>query len=328
MASVSAKPKLISFADIVHGREANVRVTDDGLIYAVDLVMVMTGLSRDDSGKTIRRLPDEIFPSDRLSERNLPGKGNAHTKLATFQHAIELVMVLPGKIAKETRTKFADVITRYYAGDGSLVLEIKANAASNNPINVLARAALVEESSEELEYNKKRKRELEDIEICERRLALERGQIELDLFKIKAPVDFVIHCMSTIETMCGGLEDRDKLRYKALLNISADSQAKYLTASYSMRNEETEELPKMPTPTSISDIVAGMKISGLKGSDYQRIGKIAKRMYMASHNGEVPTQHNQQGQNGQWFKVNDYYLETDEQMLQDAVNEFMASRRC
>ena len=80
MASVSAKPKLISFADIVHGREANVRVTDDGLIYAVDLVMVMTGLSRDDSGKTIRRLPDEIFPSDRLSEIK-----NANSKISISQ---------------------------------------------------------------------------------------------------------------------------------------------------------------------------------------------------------------------------------------------------
>jgi hypothetical protein len=36
---------VISFAEIIHGRDANVRVTQDGLIYAVDLVMVMTGSS-------------------------------------------------------------------------------------------------------------------------------------------------------------------------------------------------------------------------------------------------------------------------------------------
>jgi len=33
----------MSFADIVEGRDASVRVTDDKLIYAVDLVSVFTG---------------------------------------------------------------------------------------------------------------------------------------------------------------------------------------------------------------------------------------------------------------------------------------------
>lgn len=35
--------KYFSFAEIIQGRDATVRVTDDGLLYAVDLVMVMTG---------------------------------------------------------------------------------------------------------------------------------------------------------------------------------------------------------------------------------------------------------------------------------------------
>ena len=35
--------KVMSFAEIVQGRDATVRVTHDGFLYAVDLVMVMTG---------------------------------------------------------------------------------------------------------------------------------------------------------------------------------------------------------------------------------------------------------------------------------------------
>ena len=35
--------RVISFSDVIQGRDANVRITDDGLLYAVDLVMVMTG---------------------------------------------------------------------------------------------------------------------------------------------------------------------------------------------------------------------------------------------------------------------------------------------
>ena len=133
---------MISFADVVEGRNAFVRVTADKMIYAVDLVMVVTGLSRDDSGKTLRRLSDEIFPSDKFSERTLPGKGNAHTKLVSLQNAIELIMVLPGKLAKEFRVQSANIIRRYMAGDQSLVAEMEANAQAVSPIAQMARETL------------------------------------------------------------------------------------------------------------------------------------------------------------------------------------------
>ena len=118
----------IPFAEVVPERDANVRVTHDSMIYAVDLVMVMTGLSRDDAGKTLRRLSEEIFSSGKLSEKNTGGSGNSRTKLVSFKNALELVMVLPGRVAKETRTKFASIIQRYMAGDRGLVDKINANA--------------------------------------------------------------------------------------------------------------------------------------------------------------------------------------------------------
>ena len=39
----SSNQKVMSFAEVVQGRDASVRVTQDGYLYAVDLVMVMTG---------------------------------------------------------------------------------------------------------------------------------------------------------------------------------------------------------------------------------------------------------------------------------------------
>jgi hypothetical protein len=153
---------MISFADVVEGRNAFVRVTADKMIYAVDLVMVVTGLSRDDSGKTLRRLPDEIFPSDKLSERTLPGKGNAHTKLVSLQNAIELIMVLPGKLAKEIRVQFATIIRRYMAGDQSLVGEIEVNAQDASPIAQMARETLGDVQEDQ---GHKRRRQMEDVYI-------------------------------------------------------------------------------------------------------------------------------------------------------------------
>lgn len=51
-------------------------------------------------------------------------------------------MVLPGKAATAYRQKFADIVTRYLAGDASMHAEIRANAASSNPICEMAREAL------------------------------------------------------------------------------------------------------------------------------------------------------------------------------------------
>ena len=50
-------------------------VTADCLLYAVDIVMVMTGSSRDDAGETLRCLLDEIFLSDKLSDWQISDHG-------------------------------------------------------------------------------------------------------------------------------------------------------------------------------------------------------------------------------------------------------------
>jgi len=119
--------KVFSFAEVVQGRDANVRITDDGLLYAVDLCMVVTGHNRDDAGKTLRRLSDEIFSSEKFSERNTGGSGGSRTKLVSFEDAIELIMVFPGKMARRIRKQFKDVIVRYLDGDTTMCIEIQAN---------------------------------------------------------------------------------------------------------------------------------------------------------------------------------------------------------
>ena len=96
-------------------------------------------------------------------ERNTGGRGNGRTKLVTFDDALELIMVLPGKMAKEMRTKFADIIKRYLAGDKTLVEEIKANAESSHPIAQMARESLAADNgmSPEDKALETRKRKLE-----------------------------------------------------------------------------------------------------------------------------------------------------------------------
>ena len=127
--------KSFSFAEIVHGRDSSVRVTDDGLLYAVDLVMVVTGKNCNHSNECLRDLDPSLFNNDNFVIRE-------RSRLITFQDAIELVMVLPGKIAKETRSQFSDIIKRYIGGDQTLITEINANASSTSPIAQLAQASM------------------------------------------------------------------------------------------------------------------------------------------------------------------------------------------
>ncbi len=51
----------ISFEEIVKGRDATVRVTDDGLLYAVDLVTTMTGKDVNQANECLRDLNQSLL---------------------------------------------------------------------------------------------------------------------------------------------------------------------------------------------------------------------------------------------------------------------------
>lgn len=140
MADIS-KGKFLSFAEIIQGRDHIVKVSDDGLLYAVDLVMVMTGKNRDMAGNVLRRLPEELFKSSKFIERR-SARGGRPIKLINFHDAIELVMVLPGKKAKKVKTEFASIIRRYLAGDQTLILEINCNDATKSAVGRLAKESI------------------------------------------------------------------------------------------------------------------------------------------------------------------------------------------
>ena len=150
--------KYFSFAEIAPGRHSSVKVTDDGLLYAVDLAMAVTGKDRDMAGSVIRRLPDQIFQSSKFVERRSP-RGGHPTKLVSFHDAIELVMVLPGKRAKRVKAQFAIIIHRYLAGDKTLISEINSNAESSSGIAELARESMGIPNENKAAIGEKRRRE-------------------------------------------------------------------------------------------------------------------------------------------------------------------------
>jgi hypothetical protein len=98
--------KLLSFASIVHGRDANVRITDDGLADVVDTVMVVTGKNCNHSNELLRNLKPSLFNNEKFVMRS--GR-----KYLSLRDTISLIMVLPGKMAKEMRSQFASIIEKH-----------------------------------------------------------------------------------------------------------------------------------------------------------------------------------------------------------------------
>ena len=296
----------ISFSDIVKDREATVRITDDKMIYAVDLVMVVTGKDRNQAGYVIRNIPDEIFQSMKIIDRQLSTRGGHKTKLISFQNAIELIMVLPGKIAKETRTKFADIIHRYMAGDASLAEEIEHNSANDSPIHQLARETLP------LEMDPVTKK---------RRIDLETRQMEAELVSVENTnrrTRFKIECeiIDKYASLCSNnitIDERARAIFKeSLLNmVMVQASAAPIPA-----------LPAIPKPISISTVASEL---GYKptAAELIKIGVEVKNLFVARHN-RIPPKH-EQLLDGRVTQVNSY-TEADRDILEDVLRRQLAQQ--
>jgi uncharacterized protein with PIN domain len=154
---------VIHFNEIPCVKNASVRVTEDEMLYAIDLTCAVTGLARKQASTALLRLDEDMFSSSKFIDRHGP-RGGQPIKLISVSDAIELVMVLPGKMAKTIRTQFADIIKRYMTGDETLEEEIKNNARKN--------------MESEGKRPVKRQKLLSDIDIDNRKADVERKQAE------------------------------------------------------------------------------------------------------------------------------------------------------
>ena len=125
----SRDTKTISFNEIIPG--SSVRVTDDNMIYVIDLIKVIVSeRAQRDTFTILRHLPDDFFAGDeKIILRSTGGLGNSKTRLISCSDALEFIMLLPGAMSKEVRMQFADIIKRYLAANEVTVDDIKADTA-------------------------------------------------------------------------------------------------------------------------------------------------------------------------------------------------------
>ena len=278
--SKEAKP-VLSFAEIVQGRDSSVRVTEDGLGDVVDVVMVATGKNCNHANEVLRNLKQSLFDNEKFVIRN----GRRYARLRDI---ITLIMVLPGKMAKELRSQFAEIIENY----------IRENLCTDD--NVAAN-----EDSVMAGY-KRRREELELLKLEEEIRGMAQSR--------------VIEASSEIERIRdptrSNLDERTRLMVQdAMQNSILNSmQVVPFTGGQAATKDEVSQ----NKPISISSVAKELGYN-VSTNDSKRIGVDLKKRYFKLH-GKAPSKHDQLC-DGRVTLVNSY-TEQDRPLVEQALRAY------
>ena len=272
--------KLLSFAEIVQGRDASVRVTDDGMLDVVDLVMVVTGKNCNDSNEALRDLKPSLFDKENILTRE-------KRRYVTLKNAITLIMVLPGKMAKELRNQFTKIVEDY----------IRQNLSGD------------ECNLEQLAGFKRRRETLELLKLEEEIRGMTQTRIiaaSMEIERIRDPSR-------------SNLDDRTRLMIQDALQNSIITTAQGQSASGAAGSGlMIANGPSPNAPISISSVAAKL---GYKPSsnDAKRIGGDLRKRYIKVHN-KPPGKHDQLC-DGRVTSVNSY-TEQDRPLVEEALHAY------
>lgn len=285
----NSKP-VLSFAAIVQGRDSSVRVTEDGLGDVVDVVMVVTGKNCNHANEVLRNLKPSLFDNENFVIRN--GR-----RYATLRDIITLIMVLPGKMAKELRSQFAEIIENY----------IKENLCSGEGMSEQVGFKRKREELEllkmELEINAMRvisyKQEEETRTMAQARILTAAAELE----RIRDPAR-------------SNLDDRTRLMVQdSLQNSLLNTQ---FTAGSSNQQAAITNGPSPNKPISIGSIAKELGYNP-DTSDAKRIGLDLRKRYI-KHHGKPPPKHDQLC-DGRVTLVNSYN-EQDRPLVEEALHAY------
>ena len=186
------------------------------------------------------------------------------------------------------------ILTRYYAGDGSLTEEIEANAKSAAPIPQMARASLAAEAPAQDEFTLTHKRKLQELEVSRKELEIIKTREELVIFKRDSMREHIFKCTASYRELCSEDEVMDE---RACL-ILKDNILNMVMVQGSITNGGEDN-----KPISLS-LIANEKKMRIPTEDLQLIGKELSKRYFEKH-GKPPSKHDELV-NGKMLRVNSY----------------------
>ena len=206
-------------------------------------------------------------------------------------------MVLPGKMAKEMRSKFADIIKRYLAGDGALLKEIQANAKSSHPIAQMARESLAADVDPADKALETRKRKLE-IDMKEQQLRKEELQMQKDKFEF-----------ARLLSRNGEVDDQVRMLFKdGLMNSLRVDAGQQAITDQSMQ------------PVCLSSVATELGLN-FDGDKLKEIGVMLKSAYVGQY-GTEPGKH-ETIVGGNTRNVN-LYTRKDKPLIEKVMREYQA----
>jgi len=132
-------PNTLIFDGEFAGREHEIRITPDKMISVIDFIRVVGGQKKPQNVwyDIKKKYKNELGTF--CSQYKFPGQGKTTGPVINVQGMVKLLFLLPGDLAKQFRSKSAEVMIRYLGGDLTLIDEIKAidQVHINNPNNNL-----------------------------------------------------------------------------------------------------------------------------------------------------------------------------------------------
>jgi len=299
---------------------ASVRFTNINGTYFIcirDLIMMYCEKDSHYAHKIWRtRLSDECKEevTPHCSQWKFNGFNEKVQDVVSFQGALKLLAWLPGNSAKDFRNKTNCILIRYMAGDCSLLKEIERNAASNEPINVMARNAMESLDSSDDEQTKKRRLKrrdaLEELEIQERTIAIQ----ERSDGRKKEALSYVKSSMELLQYITGKpLDERTNLQCEDLVR-------NMLFTGKSITNGEQAASDGL----TISVVAAELGFPLLETKPHLAgMGRIMAIQYREKYDNKDPDTH-KQFVNGACVNVCSY-MERDRDMLEQVIKNYMAS---
>jgi hypothetical protein len=295
-----SKPLLsmMSFDEIVQGRDATVRVIEDSLVDIVDAVMVVTGKNCNDSNELLRDLSPSLFDKEKILTRG-------RRRYLTLRDTITLIMVLPGKMAKEIRCKFAEIIEKYIQ-----IIE----GVNGVPVVHLSADVPVDD----LESRRKKARR-EDLELLKLEHEINSIIVENNVkehARIKAIQETIESIQDPNSTI---LDGRTRLMFQdTYLNLLLNTLAGQSSQVKGQAGVAIMNGPSPNKPISIGSVATELGYNPTS-SDSKKIGMDLSKRYIQLH-GERPTKHDQLC-DGRVTSVNSY-TEQDRPMVTEALHAY------
>lgn len=265
------------------------------------------------------------------------GRGQSEQPVITFQGALKLVMFLSGTKASLYRATMVNILQRYYAGDGSLLEEVDANAISSEPMQQMARASLNPEMNTLSADNarvQKRRLDMEDatltheMEMAERQIALDERRHKMQIESQKMQIEsqkmqtevFQTHklIMDSYGNLCsnGVMDDRAKLLFKDYLlnymNSSTSSDVVPSGGTLAIADNSNK-------PITISTLTTEMG-HRFNNAQLQKIGTMVSKAYKEKY-GVAPSKHDQFC--GQAMRPVCSYTERDRSLVEAEITSFV-----